>query len=145
MLNQLFELDISNNPIEKIHSKTFFKTMPLLDSLKLINNSLSAVPILALPQLNSIDLSHNMIATISSSSFTKTRKITILNLSNNQLSDVPKHIWRYMIDLRYLNLAYNPIDILDTSSFAELKKLSHLDIQGLALHYVDTRLLHHHR
>lgn len=145
MLNQLFELDLSNNPIEKIHSKTFFKTMPLLDSLKLINNSLSAVPILALPQLNSIDLSHNIITTISSSSFTKTRKITILNLSNNQLSDVPKHIWRYMIDLRYLNLAYNPIDILDTSSFAELKKLSHLDIQGLALHYVDTRLLHHHR
>ena len=141
----LRQIDISDNPIKKIDNKSLLFEVKYLNALKLNNISLSTLPILNFPHLTHLELSDNTISVIDSQCFAKTRNLRHLDLSRNQLQDVPRHIWKYMIKLQTLSLQYNPIDILDTSSFEELKNLRHLDIRGLNLQYIDTRLLHNHR
>ena len=58
---------------------------------------------------------------------------------------MPKHIWKYVIRLRHLDLCENPIEVLDSSSFAGLKYLKTLDIRGLKLQYIDSRIFLYQR
>ena len=141
----LRQIDLSNNPIKKIDNKSLLFEPKYLNTLKLNNISISILPIFNLAYLAHLELSQNMISLIDPQSFSKSRNIRYLDLSRNQLQDVPRYLWKYMTKLHTLLLQYNPIDILDTSSFEELKNLRHLDIRGLNLQYIDTRLLHNHR
>jgi len=142
---RLLQLDLSNNPIKKIDNKSFLHTLQNLNTLKFNNVSLSTLPTLNLPHLAHLELSDNIISVIEPQSIARSRGIRYLDLSNNLLQDVPRYLWKYMTKLQVLHLQYNPIDILDTSSFSDLHNLRHLDIRGLSLQYIDTRLLHDHR
>ncbi|RWS27931.1 chaoptin-like protein [Leptotrombidium deliense] len=137
-------LNLSQNPLRKVHSKAFL-SHPQLRTLKLMKSNLTAVPFLPLPNLASIDLSHNHIANISASSLSRARRLKWFDLNNNLLNEVPQHLWRYFPSLIDVNIAYNPIDILDTTCFVELKRLRNIDIRGLNLKFIDSRLLHSHR
>jgi Leucine-rich repeat (LRR) protein len=142
---RLLVLDLSNNPIKKISNKSFILSLQNLNTLKLNNISLSTVPLLNIPLLTHLELSDNMISSIEPQSFARSRSIRFLDLSKNLLQDVPRYLWRYTTKLQILQLQYNPIDVLDTSSFSDLQNLRQLDIRGLSLQYIDTRLLHTHR
>jgi Leucine-rich repeat (LRR) protein len=142
---RLLVLDLSNNPIKKIGNKSFILSLQNLNTLKLNNISLSTVPILNTPLLTHLELSHNMISSIEPQSIARSRSIRFLDLSKNLLQDVPRYLWRYTTKLQVLQIQYNPIDVLDTSSFSDLQNLRQLDIRGLSLQYIDTRLLHTHR
>lgn len=144
-LNGLRQIDVSNNPIEQIDNKSLLSETKHLNVLRLNNVSLTGLPSLDLPHLTHLELSANRISTLETNWFSLSRNLRHLDLSWNQLQDVPHQIWKYMTRLHTLLLQQNPIDILDTSSFQELKHLRHLDIRGLNLQYIDTRLLHNHR
>ena len=100
---------------------------------------------LNLPYLHTLDLSGNNISHIASRLLSRSRNVRQLNLAINQLREVPKHIWKYVTRLQWLSLRNNPIDILDSLSFAGLKYLRHLDIRGLNLQYIDSRIFIYQR
>ncbi|XP_046916799.2 uncharacterized protein LOC124497221 [Dermatophagoides farinae] len=152
LISHLQRLDLDHNPLN-IHvngRKTFdwlSTDSPSLSVLRLshVNNMATSLDELNLgelnlPYLHTLDLSGNNISHIASRLLSRSRNVRQLNLAINQLREVPKHIWKYVTRLQWLSLRNNPIDILDSLSFAGLKYLRHLDIRGLNLQYIDSRI-----
>lgn len=84
------------------------------------------------PKINgepvSVDLSHNKLVSVSTTLHGRVLYIQSLNLSTNQLWDVPR---LEGLPLRYLNLDGNPITQIKEGAFAQLKDLVYLSISGL--------------
>uniref|UniRef100_A0A8D0LBN6 Vasorin n=1 Tax=Sphenodon punctatus TaxID=8508 RepID=A0A8D0LBN6_SPHPU len=157
-LRQLERLYLDRNQIQNIHPAAF-DTLESLLELKLQDNQLRAVPPLNLHRLLLLDLSHNRIAMLEASTFhainLESLKIAGLGLSrldeeifqhlhnlheldisDNQLSWVPKVLQR-LHSLTKLNLAGNAqISQLRDEDFQELYNLQELDISNLNLNTI---------
>ena len=154
-LDYLLQLDLSANTFYSIQNDAFDG---LINLRKL---SLSSCNLDALPSLNDctelieLDLSNNSLtlpvlqqpfnALSKFSSIFKCRKLKQLNLSSNQLSEVPRQLWKYLNSITELDLSSNPIELLDSSSLSELRNLHVIDIRNLQLKYVDSRVFQNHR
>ncbi|KAI1292097.1 Chaoptin [Halotydeus destructor] len=140
-LKHLRRLDLSSNQLRKISQHTFHP-LQRLRQLVVNNCSLAVMPNLPLVDMVKLIASNNLMANISSQSLAKARALRSLDLSGNQLADIPRTLWRHLASLSELNLSSNPIEVIDAASFSELRKLHNLDISRLRLKFVDSRMLH---
>lgn len=154
-LEHLLRLDLSLNTLYSIQNDAFDR----LNNLRRL--SLSGCNLDALPSLNDcgdlieLDLSNNSLtlpvlqqplnAFSKFNSIFKCRKLRALNLSANQLTEVPRQLWKYLNAITELDLSSNPIELLDSSSLSDLKNLHVIDIRNLQLKYVDSRVFHNHK
>lgn len=154
-LEHLLQLDLSLNTLYSIQNDAFDR----LHNLRRL--SLSGCNLDALPSLNDcsdlieLDLSNNSLtlpvlqqplnAFSKFNSIFKCRKLRALNLSANQLTEVPRQLWKYLNAITELDLSSNPIELLDSSSLSDLKNLRVIDIRNLQLKYVDSRVFHNHK
>ncbi|XP_012738319.2 tsukushin isoform X2 [Fundulus heteroclitus] len=151
----LISLDLSSNKITKISPSALSK-LRYLESLDLSYNALESLPPscfsgLPLAEVDlshnafqefdmavfaakvngepvSVDLSHNRLASVSATLHGRALNIQSVNLSVNQLVNVPSMAG---LTLRYLNLDANPIAKIKKGAFAQLKDLVYLSLSGL--------------
>jgi Leucine-rich repeat (LRR) protein len=140
-LKNLKQLNISSNALSVLESKSLSNLLHLQD-LDISNCSLTFLPDFPLPKLLRLRVSRNLVQNTSSHFLSKCRKVKHLDLSHNLLPDVPRNLWRFVPGLIHLDFSFNPIEVLDTTTLNNLLRLRHLDMTGLHLKYIDSRLLH---
>ena len=91
-LNNLVELDLSNNNLVNLQSSNRFR-LPALTSLDLSNNKITTAGLAtsrltAMPRLEDLDLSGNAIVTINPLAFNGLALLDNLNLNENNISNV---------------------------------------------------------
>lgn len=155
-LVQLERLYLYANRIQSIHLEAF-KGLDALLELKLQGNQLGSLPFIHLPKLLLIDLSYNYIPTLGASDLqtphlealkvaslglttvnealiTSLKNLHDLDLSMNQLSEIPEALKQDSIKgLIKLSLAGNPLSELREEDFQNLIGLQELDLSGLNL------------
>ncbi|KAM3616399.1 uncharacterized protein V6R79_017244 [Siganus canaliculatus] len=130
-LRYLETLDLSHNNLESLSSGCF-SGLPLAE-VDLSHNSFQEFDLaMFTTKVNgepvSIDLSENKLESVSATLHGRVLYIQSLNLSANQLLNVPRLAG---LPLRYLNLDANPITHIKEGAFAKLKDLVYLSISGL--------------
>ena len=133
-LSQLKYLNLAGNP--------FLTSIPGLLSM----TSLTHLNISRLPQTNPIsltsfpptleilDLSNNDLSDLEALSFAKYQKIRTINLSNNCIQNVPSIVLKGLNEIEELNLSYNDLSMISFQS-TYLQKLGVLD---LSFNNIDT-------
>ncbi|KRY32860.1 Leucine-rich repeat-containing protein let-4 [Trichinella spiralis] len=150
------KLDLSSNNIHKIEEDAFGKQASYITELLLANNSLTEIPPLkALKNLEKIDISNNAlvdlteyafehnealkviraknnkISTLSPNSLNEVKNILeLLDLSGNQLIQVPAQNLRSFQKLRVLDLSDNLIDKIPNLQFMNMPELRDLRLGG---------------
>lgn len=130
-LRYLETLDLSHNQLQQL-SPSCFSGLPLAEvdlshnrfrefDMDVFTNKASGEPV-------SIDLTHNRLRSVVASQHGRVLQIQSLNLSANQLSEVPDLTG---LSLRLLSLDNNPITRITEGSFAHLKDLMYLSLSGL--------------
>lgn len=155
-LVQLERLYLYANRIHSIHLEAF-KGLDALLELKLQGNQLSSLPFMHFPKLLLIDLSYNYmptlgasdlqtphlealkvaslgLTTVSEALITSLENLHDLDLSMNQLTEIPEALKQDSIKgLIKLSLAGNPLSELRVEDFHKLTGLQELDLSGLYL------------
>ncbi|KAF5291646.1 hypothetical protein FQR65_LT11420 [Abscondita terminalis] len=129
-LSLLQKLDISGNPL-RANFKELFHYAQYLKELSLANTGINAVPHLPLPNLVSLNLSHNFIDYIEKNSLQNLKHLKYLYLNNNDLSQIPSHLWIHLPYLKVVDLSFNPIKEITSESFYGLQSLQELNINGM--------------
>ncbi|KRZ13066.1 Leucine-rich repeat-containing protein egg-6 [Trichinella zimbabwensis] len=150
------KLDLSSNNIHEIEEDAFGKQASYIRELLLTNNSLSEIPPLKmLPNLEKIDISNNALVDLTEYAFehnealkvirAKNNKIStlspnslnevksnleLLDLSGNQLIQVPAQNLRSFQKLRMLDLSDNLIDKIPNLQFMNMPELRDLRLGG---------------
>ncbi|KFM61030.1 Chaoptin, partial [Stegodyphus mimosarum] len=140
----LLYLDLSHNTLWRLDDEPF-KALVSLQTLLLRDTSLPHVPNFPLPSLRVLDLSNNLLCNISDLSFSSVKELRHLDLSHNYLSEIPTHVWSSISRLTTLDISHNPIQTLSMNHFKKLERLRELDLRGLDLKYLDTRILYNLR
>ncbi|KAM4742178.1 tsukushi [Anableps anableps] len=137
-LRYLESLDLSYNNLESL-SPSCFSGLPLAE-VDLSHNSFQDFDLAVFAaKVNgepvSVDLSHNKLVSVSATLHGRVLHIQSVNLSVNQLVNVPSMVG---FPLRYLNLDVNPITKIKKGAFAQLKDLVYLSLSGLSeLHEIE--------
>lgn len=131
-------LDLSYNLYFKIPT---IRTMENLVLLNISHNDITTVKFsnkYELKSLEEIDLSFNKISKIDNdeNDIYVYRKLKKLNLSYNQLSNLPDAIFNNIVELEYLDLSHNFITNITLTTFEGIKKLkvlylSHNNIEDI--------------
>nr|CAH7754517.1 unnamed protein product [Callosobruchus chinensis] len=129
-LGLLQSLDLSSNPL-RANFKELFHYAQGLKYLNLANSGIASTPHLPLPNLITLNLSRNHIEAINKNSVQELGKLKVLDLSHNDLFQVPSHLWIHLPNLKTLDLSYNPIKELNAESFAGLQNLQEINLQHL--------------
>ncbi|XP_069945833.1 uncharacterized protein [Cherax quadricarinatus] len=110
MLNNVVELDLSNNLLRAVPSDALMD-MGGLRELRLAHNSLTVIPALAFvptPELVHLDISHNSIAAIEEGALMALSRLEVLNLSDNKMTTMDASDLISLAVLRVLQLEGNP-------------------------------------
>uniref|UniRef100_A0A6P7FHB4 Chaoptin-like n=1 Tax=Diabrotica virgifera virgifera TaxID=50390 RepID=A0A6P7FHB4_DIAVI len=129
-LGLLQYLDLSFNPLRS-NFKELFHYAQNLKRLDLSNTWIMHTPYFPLPNLVYLNLSHNLIEIINKNSVQQLLKLKSLDISFNNLEEVPSHLWSYLPNLKILNLSNNPIKELVVDSFVGLQNLQELTLLNL--------------
>ena len=150
----LLELDLSGNLLDSLRPD-FLLTLPNIQKLRLAANRLSSLQLSpSLFQLRELDLSHNklvkieadnfngleslthlslaanQIQTIHSATFRNASQILVLDISDNQLMDIPESL-KYLTNLQSLDIGNNYIgQVSSDSPFSSMEGLWRLQIHG---------------
>ena len=153
-LTFLTTLYLNNNNISQ--ASGIRANFPRLQILNLRYNQISELPdgcFKNFQQLQSLDLSYNRISILHEGFFDNLLQLQFLNLkgnkisdpigisaflptlqhldlSRNQIIDLPDGAFRYLQQLRYLDLSYNRISVLPYGIFDDLVQLNHLDLNN---------------
>lgn len=164
-LKELFNLgDFPNLKRLEIHSNklltklpSFLGNFPKLDLLQIYGNKFQEIPdsfFDSIPPIQSIHLNNNKLVSLPKS-LEKLKKITILNLSKNELTTIPDYFGAFPLlkslyisrnklstlpesiknlkNLEELDLSYNKNFTLIPNFFAELQSLKRLDLTNNSL------------
>ncbi|XP_058886572.1 tsukushi-like isoform X1 [Acipenser ruthenus] len=151
----LVSLDLSNNKLTRVHSKTFSK-LRYLESLDLSSNCLevlsdgcfSGLPLTEVDLSNNrlqefrldiftskghgkpihLDLSNNVLTAVSRNPHSSSPNIQSLSLAGNRLTAVPL---LQSVPVRSLNLDGNPIPHIQENAFVGMTELTHLSLSSL--------------
>jgi len=152
-LLSLLNLDLSANMLAAIEP-AFLAALPSLQVLKLANNKLTGVNMPAslfqltelnmagnllvkveaesldgLDALTHLNLADNQLQSIHSATFRNASNILVLDLSNNQLMEVPESL-KYLSNLQTLDIGKNFISDISGSPLAVMEGLWRLQIHG---------------
>ncbi|XP_022104706.1 platelet glycoprotein V-like [Acanthaster planci] len=126
------DLDLPSIPYKTVHNNTRALYLPG----NLIAN-LTGRTLLRFRQLRLLDLADNQISQIADDAFEGQPKLMQLILSGNKLSNVPVAALQRLKSLRTLDLARNNITYLAADSFLNVTKLQSLSLNSNALHVID--------
>jgi len=152
-LLSLLRLDLSANMLESIEP-SFLAALPSLQVLKLSENKLTrlqmppnlfqltdlnmagnqlvkieADSLLGLDSLTHLNLQDNLLQSIHSATFRNASSILVLDLSNNQLMEVPESL-KYLSNLQTLDIGKNFISDISDSPLAVMEGLWRLQLPG---------------
>ncbi|CAK9812555.1 Protein artichoke [Anthophora plagiata] len=140
-------VDLNHNLIHRIHPE-FFPRRPgnILEELWLINNDLSHVTELrsimeALPRLKFLDVSHNQIEEIPFGSLRGHLTLERLHLDHNRVAFLQRETFTAMPALRELRLRNNSLSNLLEAPFWNLPALKGLDLSENYFRHIEPRLL----
>ena len=109
-LNQLESLALARNNLVSLHGE--ISTMTSLRSLNCRRNCLktSSLPssIFKLQELTILDLSHNQMKEIPEE-LEYTQQLLLLNLSHNLIESIPNQLFVSLCDLKHLDLSFNKL------------------------------------
>lgn len=137
-------LNLAINFISKVQTSSFDR-LTALQYLNMSHNSLSGLHFFTIfsrmDSLETLDVSSNQIQEIPSLQLFKMNNLKDLNLSFNFISDVPEKSFSGLFSLQRLNLANNQIQAIHPNAFSQLFDLEYLDISSNKLKQVDPNLL----
>lgn len=164
-LKALATLTLSGNQIFNLEHGTF-SDLGQLSRLSLMQNSLKTIDkntLIGLSSLNSIELSKNSLEAIGAYTFEPTGKLTktdfdlssqlirliepfafyrlnsalILNLDDNQLTNIQDNSFYGLVNLEELHLNINSISLIEKLAFFGLKSLQYLYLGDNKITYID--------
>ncbi|XP_054003277.1 protein artichoke [Hylaeus anthracinus] len=140
-------VDLNHNLIHRVHPE-FFPRRPgnALEEMWLINNDLSHVSELrsimeALPRLKFLDVSHNQIEEIPFGALRGHPTLERLHLDHNRVAFLQRETFTAMPALRELRLKNNSLSNLLEAPFWDLPALKGLDLSENYFRHVEPRLL----
>ena len=131
-LQNITELDLSNNRIENLKANIFEECDCTIFRLNnnLISN-LSHVDIFAnLTGMRHLNLSYNFITELGRKHFTtkKLYELSEIDLSHNNISDLTGNVFEKFVSIRSIDLSYNSLTKIGFSAFGTIPTLLDLDI-----------------
>ena len=157
---QLESLNLSNNGLSDFRS-AIFDGLGLLKNLNLSNNQFTSLPESAFSnlltietlnlsknkiqsmhastfsavegesyQLKTLDLSYNEMGELPDSAFAQLIHLNTLKLNNNKIGELGEYTFFGPFQLEQLNLGYNEIETVHALSFWDNSKLTHLWLHG---------------
>ncbi|UYV60684.1 GPRNNB1 [Cordylochernes scorpioides] len=138
---ELISLDISHNPLWRFNASVL-RPLRSVETLQADNTGLENLGPLPLPRLRDLHLANNRLGNLTTEVFAQTNSLRKLILKGNRFAEVPRQLWSLVPRLRTLDLSHNPIEVLSMASFAGLDHLTELDLRGLALKFLDSRVLY---
>lgn len=142
VMNALLHLDLSNNQLEDNLEPGSFENLRSLQTLILINNSITAVPARALSDMASIQhiyLDDNRLTELSRSAFGRLPVVFTLGLSRNNITSVSDKAFEGLLQLLQLNLSSNGIDHIPPGAFHGLVSLRTLDLSHNMMDKLDNK------
>lgn len=94
------------------------------------SQQLSHVPPNLPHNIRVLDLSNNQITELTDYSFVKYESLEILYLQNNSLSKLEPQVFERLRKVRYLDLSFNSLDKIPFQTFGDLKALLTLSLRG---------------
>ncbi|XP_028672674.1 relaxin receptor 2 [Erpetoichthys calabaricus] len=165
-LKSLDWLILDNNRISTVHQKSFTGLQSLF-FLSLLNNSVKSLPRESfceeLPRLNWLDMEGNQIQYLRSKDFQECTIMTVLilrrnqirgiergvfsrmrlielDLSMNQIKDLPPPLFRNQQSLKQLNISHNPLAHIYDNQFDGLINLHSLSMEGIEIPNIHNRM-----
>ncbi|XP_078575586.1 uncharacterized protein LOC144861517 [Branchiostoma floridae x Branchiostoma japonicum] len=136
-IQQLTNLQLHFNKIDMISPETF-ASLRNLQFLNLGHNKLSTIPIVGqkLRQLSQLDLSGNNITNVPVDAFSNLPKLRNLSLSSNRIPAIASTTFNGLINLRELYLDNNQITELPDNLFSGLSNLNIINLIGNSISYM---------
>ncbi|XP_017461654.1 PREDICTED: chaoptin-like, partial [Rhagoletis zephyria] len=125
-LNNLTNLELSQNPLVTTNLKEVFLHTPRLRRLKIRRMGLYVLPQLSLPYLSHLDVSGNYLQELSS--LHEMRQLRHVNVSHNKIvnaSNIAEHL---PTSVRVLDLAHNPLRRISAHDLVALRHLTDLNL-----------------
>uniref|UniRef100_A0A182PW33 LRRCT domain-containing protein n=1 Tax=Anopheles epiroticus TaxID=199890 RepID=A0A182PW33_9DIPT len=143
-LNHMFELDAGNN-----HLQEFIPGLPVaVERVNLHGNKITQLPppttssqLWDLPNLRMLDISSNQLTRLPRAVFKPTPQLRILSLARNQLQSVDDGSLAGLSRLEILNLQDNRVLALHERCFSPLESLRELNLQGNRIEVLVDNLL----
>lgn len=129
----LHHLDIHDNRLSLFVPKILSSAVSL-HTLNISGNHLALLPpnaFFTAPSLVNLDLSHNRLTAIDSNGnglFAPDSDLLLLDISHNEINDLPLAALSGLVHLRHLNLAQNRLSGVRFQLFRELTNLERLDV-----------------
>lgn len=118
-LPRLNTLELQDNRISHLGN---LSTLSELLRLNLRNNHIAAIQISYLPNLEFVDLSHNQIVELPPKWITMIDGLRILNLSHNKIKHISPHAF-HKVTLNHLDMSYNQLSTLHSFGMLKLSML----------------------
>ena len=129
----LKSLDLSENRISKIENDAFVDIASSLTHLYMPNSlslsSLPSEPFKKLLSVRSIDLSNNRITTVPADFFHSMKELAVINLQDNSIDKIEKHLFDRTPHLVNLFFGFNYITTLETATFVDMPELKMLHLE----------------
>lgn len=144
---RLRSLDVSGNRLVSPDRETF-KTLVRLRSLNLARNMigiLSSDMLADLHDLNELYLSNNKLTDMNANFdvFSNLKELTFLDLSNNTIQHVPRHMFYGLQNLIEINMAHNKLYVLPFQVFEGMRKIEKIDLShNLLMTFLDNFFIH---
>nr|XP_022919705.1 protein artichoke isoform X2 [Onthophagus taurus]XP_022919706.1 protein artichoke isoform X2 [Onthophagus taurus] len=126
-------LDLSFNPLSEDAISNVLSEPKTIRHLNLAGTNIKKLSQLETPFLTSLNLSFNNISEIPIKVFERATLLEKLDLSNNQIKETshfPK-LWENLLNLQSLNISDNPIETISHQDFQGLENLKTLKISNL--------------
>ncbi|VDI82476.1 toll-like receptor 13 [Mytilus galloprovincialis] len=133
----LESLELNKNNINQIpNGDSLFGSMSSLNYLNMADNAFASCSMglfRVLPSLRYLHLENNQLGNLIANDvnghlFAGLHKLIVLNITNNQLTQLPDPIFKDLINLKYLNISSNKISSWGDNLFKRTFQLENLDL-----------------
>lgn len=125
------QLDLSFNPLSKESIKNVLNEPKTVRKLNLAATGIEQLSQLETPFLIQLNISYNNISELPNNIFERTTILENLDISNNQLPELYRNAWKTLKTLQHLNISSNPIISITQNDFQDLQTLKTLNIKNL--------------